>query len=121
MGAVVVVVVVAAVEEEVEGVQIQAAAVLWKAHVLMTAGPSALVQEHLELVYYTFDKENFLKTRLQFHSSENKQKNIKPLAKVDGISETKFLVSVDPERHKKPLRRLASKPLPSSREVTAVQ
>lgn len=76
-----VVVVVAAAEEEVEQVQIQAAAVLWKAHILMTAGPSALLQEHLELVYYTFDKENFPKTRLQFHSSENKQKNTKSTGK----------------------------------------
>lgn len=56
----VVVVVAEEEEEEVEGVQIQAAAVLQKGQILMTAGPSAFVQEHPELVYYTFDKENFL-------------------------------------------------------------
>lgn len=70
----VVVVVAAAVEEEeeeVEGVQTQAAAVLQKGQIRMTAGPAAFVQDHPELVYYTFDREHFLKRRLQFHSSEN--------------------------------------------------
>lgn len=56
-------------EEEVEGVQMQAADVLQKAWILVRAAPSALVQEHPQLVYYTFDKENFLKTWLWFHSS----------------------------------------------------
>lgn len=64
--------VVVAEEEEVEVVQMQAAAVLQKAWILVMADPSALVQEHPQLVYYTFDKENFLKTRLWIHSSENK-------------------------------------------------
>lgn len=69
VGAVVVVVV--AVVVVVEVVQIVAEAVLWKAQMLLMAGPSAFVQEHPELVCYTFDKESFLKTRLHFHSSEN--------------------------------------------------
>lgn len=67
----VVVVVAAEEEEEVEGVQTQAAAVLQKGQIRMTAGPAAFVQDHPELVYYTFDREHFLKRRLQFRSSEN--------------------------------------------------
>ena len=58
-------------EEEVEGAQTPAATVLLKARAWLPPGPSVSVQEHPELVYYTSDTQNFLKTRLQFHSSGN--------------------------------------------------
>lgn len=49
-------VVVVVEEEEAEGVQTQAAAVLQEARTWMTAGPSAFVQEHPALFYCTSDK-----------------------------------------------------------------
>lgn len=63
--------------EEVAGVQIQVGVQIWAAAAVQEArrlvmGPSVFVQEHPRLVYYTFDKGNFLKTRLQFHLSESK-------------------------------------------------
>lgn len=72
------------------GAQIQAAVAVQKARRLVM-GPLVFVQEHPEPVYYTFDKGNFLKTRLQFHLSESKtsKKILHLLTKVERISENR--------------------------------